>query len=174
MQTLIDIPEANITLLDKLSEDRQISRDELVRTAVSLYLESQLLKQARTSSHNRKSMRLLACGPISLKTGSPFRMGTLEPLFDTNILIDSLKGFDRARNEIDRYADEAISVIAWMEVMAGATSERDTATRVFLKRFEVVPITVESQSRRLSTVEQRAYSSRTRSFLRLLRCKAVR
>ncbi len=70
-------------------------------------------------------------------------MGTLEPLFDSNILIDYLKGFERARNEIDRYTDKAISVISWMEVMAGATLERVTATRVFLKRFEVVPFTDE-------------------------------
>ncbi len=47
MQTLIDIPEPNITLLDKLSEDRQVSRDELVRTAVSVYLEAQLAEQAK-------------------------------------------------------------------------------------------------------------------------------
>jgi len=34
MQILIDIPEEEITLLDRLSEDRHISREELVRTAI--------------------------------------------------------------------------------------------------------------------------------------------
>jgi len=48
MQTLIDIPEEEITLLDKLSEDRRISREELVRTAISTYLHAQ--KNARDAA----------------------------------------------------------------------------------------------------------------------------
>ena len=40
MQTLIDIPEEDLTRLDKLSEDRQVPRDELVRTSVSVYLKA--------------------------------------------------------------------------------------------------------------------------------------
>lgn len=46
MQTLIDIPEADLTLLDRLSRDRQITRDELVRAAVTSYLYAQQLPQA--------------------------------------------------------------------------------------------------------------------------------
>ncbi len=41
MQTLIDIPEEDLTRLDKLSEDRQVPRDKLVRDAVSGYLAAQ-------------------------------------------------------------------------------------------------------------------------------------
>lgn len=51
MQTLIDIPEADITLLDRLSKDRQISRDELVRTALSVYLDTQLARPVEEVRH---------------------------------------------------------------------------------------------------------------------------
>ncbi len=43
MQTLIDIPEADLTLLDRLSQARQITRDEIVRAAVTSYLDAQQL-----------------------------------------------------------------------------------------------------------------------------------
>jgi hypothetical protein len=39
MRTLIDIPEEELTLLTSLSKQRGISRAELVRRAVSAYLE---------------------------------------------------------------------------------------------------------------------------------------
>ena len=42
MQILVDIPEAELTMTDKLSQDRQITRDELVR--VALYATSTLRK----------------------------------------------------------------------------------------------------------------------------------
>ena len=47
-------------------------------------------------------------------------MGALDSLFDTNILIDYLKGIPFAVAEIDGSASRAISVISWREVMAGA------------------------------------------------------
>jgi predicted nucleic acid-binding protein len=43
-------------------------------------------------------------------------------LFDTNILIDHLNGIDLAGVEIRRSPDRAISIITWMEVMAGSNS----------------------------------------------------
>ena len=39
MRTLVDIPEEDLTLLNKLSEIRDMSRAELVRQAISIYLE---------------------------------------------------------------------------------------------------------------------------------------
>ena len=39
MQTVIDIPEDEISLLNQLSENRKVSRDELVRAAISNYLQ---------------------------------------------------------------------------------------------------------------------------------------
>jgi metal-responsive CopG/Arc/MetJ family transcriptional regulator len=41
MQTTIDIPEEQVSQLDKLSQDCNVSRDELVRLAVANYLQSQ-------------------------------------------------------------------------------------------------------------------------------------
>jgi metal-responsive CopG/Arc/MetJ family transcriptional regulator len=39
MRTLVDIPEEELTLLTRLSKQRGLSRAELVRRAVSAYLE---------------------------------------------------------------------------------------------------------------------------------------
>ncbi len=39
MRTLVDIPEEDLALLNKLSEIRDMSRAELVRQAISIYLE---------------------------------------------------------------------------------------------------------------------------------------
>lgn len=43
----------------------------------------------------------------------------VKALLDTNILIDFLNGVPQARDEIARYRRTAISIITWMEVMAG-------------------------------------------------------
>jgi predicted nucleic acid-binding protein len=64
-------------------------------------------------------------------------------LFDTCILIDYLRGIPQARVECDRHADRAISVISWMEVMAGATTANEDETRAFLLNFYMLPLTPE-------------------------------
>lgn len=61
-------------------------------------------------------------------------------LFDTNILIDYLNGVDQAKVELDRYGDKAISLVTWMEVMVGTTSETEKMTRRFLNGFDKLPI----------------------------------
>jgi hypothetical protein len=63
-------------------------------------------------------------------------------LFDTNILIDHLNGVKRATQEIERSPGGAISIITWIEVMAGAVDAEDEARlRVFLSRFRCLPVT---------------------------------
>jgi len=64
-------------------------------------------------------------------------------LFDTNILIDYLSGISQARLELERYSNRAISVITWMEVMAGATSADEPQIRAFLLTFTLLPLTPE-------------------------------
>jgi predicted nucleic acid-binding protein len=64
----------------------------------------------------------------------------VKALVDTNILIDYLAGEDRAREELDRYADVAISIITWMEVMVGVSPATDVATRAFLSRFTLMDL----------------------------------
>jgi predicted nucleic acid-binding protein len=47
---------------------------------------------------------------------------------------------EQANTELDRYADKAISVITWMEVMVGATPETEGIVRGFLSGFVSLPI----------------------------------
>ena len=61
-------------------------------------------------------------------------------LFDTNILIDFLRGVPAARAELALYESKAISVVTWMEVMIGAPIAVDRATRDFLARFTLVDL----------------------------------
>ena len=64
----------------------------------------------------------------------------VKALFDTNVLIDYLEGRRPAQAEIRRYDDAAISIVTWIEVMVGATGDREPGTRAFLSRFDVVPL----------------------------------
>jgi metal-responsive CopG/Arc/MetJ family transcriptional regulator len=41
MRTLVDIPDKDLTRLNKLSRDRKVSRAHLVRTAVERYLREE-------------------------------------------------------------------------------------------------------------------------------------
>jgi len=44
-------------------------------------------------------------------------------LFDSNILIDALKGYEQAVQEMSYWDGPAISAVTWMEVYAGATQD---------------------------------------------------
>ncbi|MDR1990058.1 MAG: type II toxin-antitoxin system VapC family toxin [Acidobacteriaceae bacterium] len=61
-------------------------------------------------------------------------------LFDTNILIDHLNAIPQARKEIARYKDRAISIITWMDVMAGASADLVEPTKRFLEGFSVIAL----------------------------------
>ena len=67
-------------------------------------------------------------------------MAGLNELFDTNILIDSLKGFEPARELLRLSVDPAISVITWMEEMAGTQPSEETQTRRMLSEFVLLGI----------------------------------
>jgi len=64
-------------------------------------------------------------------------------LFDTNILIDYLSGVARARTELRRHQDRAISIITWLEVMAGAIPDEESRVRGFLATIRTIPINAE-------------------------------
>jgi predicted nucleic acid-binding protein len=68
-------------------------------------------------------------------------------LFDTNILIDFLNGVPEARKEIWHHDRKAISIITWMEVMAGADEDVETTTRAFLHAFELLPLNSDTAER---------------------------
>jgi predicted nucleic acid-binding protein len=64
----------------------------------------------------------------------------VKALFDTNILVDYLNAVPEARAELGRYAEKAISIVTWMEVMIGAHRDLDAPTRSFLNGFNVIAV----------------------------------
>jgi predicted nucleic acid-binding protein len=70
-----------------------------------------------------------------------FAPAPVKALFDTNILIDYLAGLPAAEVEIGRYRHRLISVITWMEVLAGARSEDEVdVIEMFLRDFAVIEL----------------------------------
>ena len=65
----------------------------------------------------------------------------MRALFDTNILIDYLNGAEAAKLELVRYERPAISIISWIEVLAGARPAVEADTRKFLATFERIELT---------------------------------
>ena len=66
----------------------------------------------------------------------------MKALFDTNILIDYLKGLDAAQAEFDRYRHRLISIVTWMELQVGVrTTEEGDVVEMFLRDFRVVDVT---------------------------------
>lgn len=61
-------------------------------------------------------------------------------VFDSNIVIDHLKGLPLVTAELARYDDKSISIVTWIEVMSGARLEDEDATRAVLSVFSVVPL----------------------------------
>jgi predicted nucleic acid-binding protein len=74
----------------------------------------------------------------------------VKALFDTNILVDYLNAVPKARIELRRYREKAISIITWMEVMVGATSDVEDGTRSFLSTFDIIELDSEIAERAVS------------------------
>lgn len=65
----------------------------------------------------------------------------MKAVLDTNILVDYLNGIAAAAREIEQYEETAISIVTWMEVLAGADdAEEEAVVREFLSRFKVQPL----------------------------------
>ena len=65
----------------------------------------------------------------------------MNALFDTNILIDYLVGRDEAEREIGRYRGRLVSIVTWMEVLAGARGQEDEdVVELFLRDFQVIEL----------------------------------
>jgi len=62
-------------------------------------------------------------------------------LFDTNILIDYLRGIPQAPAECDKHSDRAVSIVTWMEVMAGSTEANEADARSCLLNFYTLALT---------------------------------
>lgn len=67
----------------------------------------------------------------------------MRAVIDTSILVDFLRGVPQASVELALYRSPAISVISWMEVMAGTTERTESKARAFLKSFDLLDIDAE-------------------------------
>jgi predicted nucleic acid-binding protein len=71
-------------------------------------------------------------------------VGAVNAVFDTTILIDYLNGIPATATEIDQYDRITISVISWIEVMAGVKTDKEgTLARKFLETFTIHPVDVD-------------------------------
>lgn len=70
-------------------------------------------------------------------------------LFDTNILIDLFSGRREAKQALEAWPPQnAISLITWMEVMAGAKKyNQEHRTRVAMSAFNVIGVSQEIAQR---------------------------
>jgi predicted nucleic acid-binding protein len=69
---------------------------------------------------------------------------SVKAVFDTNILVDYLKGVRAAKEELGRYRIRQISIITFIEVMVGAeNTAEESAIRGFLATFEVLELSAE-------------------------------
>ena len=64
----------------------------------------------------------------------------MRAVFDTNILVDYLRGLPQPVAELALYESPAISIITWIEVLAGADSQTEATTRAFLQSFDLLEI----------------------------------
>jgi predicted nucleic acid-binding protein len=73
-----------------------------------------------------------------------------QAVFDTNILIDVLAGIAEAKEELSRYRSPAISIITWIEVLAGVRDpDEEQDVRAFLDSFRLVNLAGEVSERAL-------------------------
>jgi len=73
----------------------------------------------------------------------------VDAVFDSNILIDYLNGVSDAKQEIDLYNRKSISIVTWVEVMAGTDFSDEAPTRLALHAYQLLPMT--------SAVAERAF-----------------
>jgi predicted nucleic acid-binding protein len=65
----------------------------------------------------------------------------VKALFDTNILIDYLAGNPSAEREFTSHRHRLISVVTWMEVLAGANNtEEEDVIEMFLRDFTLIDV----------------------------------
>jgi len=67
-------------------------------------------------------------------------MGIMQAIFDTNILIDYLMGYEQAKVELKQYNSPQISIITKMEVLIGTTEDNEEIIRDFLDNFIIIPL----------------------------------
>lgn len=71
----------------------------------------------------------------------------VKAVIDTNILVDYLRGIPESALELALYQNPAISVISWIEIMAGTMPSTEPSARAFLKTFDLHPLNEEVAER---------------------------
>jgi len=68
----------------------------------------------------------------------------MKAVFDSNILIDFLNGIPESKDELSLYSDKHISIISWIEVMAGVSgsNKEEKTVRKFLDSFTLRNVTL--------------------------------
>ena len=59
---------------------------------------------------------------------------------DSTLVIDALNGIDQAREQIESHRDRAISVVTWIEVLAGVRTQEEQAISGFLDTFQLIEL----------------------------------
>lgn len=78
-------------------------------------------------------------------------------IFDTDVLIWTLRGNDKAARLIEGDGNRALSVISAMELLQGARDQKEMALlRRFLRDFETIPLSAEIGQRACLYMEQHA------------------
>ena len=71
----------------------------------------------------------------------------MRAIIDSDVLIDYLQGLHEAKLELDRYPKREMSIVSWMEIMAGADSlEEEEACQGFLNSFTIHHLSMEVAS----------------------------
>jgi len=78
-------------------------------------------------------------------------------IFDTDVLIWTLRGNEKAALAIEHDGERAISIVSCMELLRGAQNKREmVAIRRFLLDFETIPLSEEIGFRGCLYMEQHA------------------
>lgn len=70
-------------------------------------------------------------------------MGIEKTIFDSCILIDYLNGIEEAKNTIQKYREKYISIISWIEVIAGTAEVDKEDVLIFLKQFKLINLDID-------------------------------
>jgi predicted nucleic acid-binding protein len=82
----------------------------------------------------------------------------MKALFDTNIIIDALQGHTDARLVIKAYADAAISIITYVEVMSGTFAHNVDAARALLSGLKIIDADVDIADYAVTLRQERGLS----------------
>lgn len=82
----------------------------------------------------------------------------MKTLFDTNIIIDALNGQAKAKQEIAACTYPAISIVTYLEVMAGTFPDTEQSARDLLLRFKTLDVDLDIADYAVALRQERGLS----------------